>query len=245
MIPMIDLLKSHASVRRYKDVPITDEQFKEVIEAAQHAASSHFVQAYSVIQVKDVDKKEALGKLSNNELQFKTAALSLLFCADLKRGQKAVQIHGKDIVGDTVEDFLVASIDTAILAQNFVVAAESKGYGICYIGGVRNNPKEISELFGLPDYVIPLFGMTVGVPDEQNEVKPRLAVDSIVHVDTYDENKYEKQLEEYDDIFNQYYRQRTNNKKDKTWTETMADFLPKKRREHLKQFVESKGFLKQ
>ncbi|WP_442962136.1 oxygen-insensitive NADPH nitroreductase [Pseudogracilibacillus sp. SE30717A] len=241
---MLELLKAHSSVRKYKDEPISDEVFHRLLHAGQHAASSHFVQAYSVIQVKDSQKKEALGRLSNNEKQFKTAALSLLFCADLKRGQKAVELHEKDIVGDTVEDFVVSIVDTAIFAQNFVIAAESEGYGICYIGGVRNNPAAISDLFNLPDYVFPLFAMTVGVPDEKNEVKPRLPVESVLHVDAYHEDKYEDQLKEYDAIFNEYYRKRTNNKKDLTWTETMADFLPKERRAHLAEFVKSKGYLK-
>ncbi|MEI3612913.1 oxygen-insensitive NADPH nitroreductase [Pseudogracilibacillus sp. SO30301A] len=242
---MLDLLKSHISIRKYKNIPISDEKFKELLHAAQHAASSHFVQAYSVIQVKDPAKVEALGKLSKNERQFETAALSLLFCADLKRGQKAVQLHDKDIIGDTVEDFLVAVIDTALLAQNFVVAAESEGYGICYIGGVRNNPKEISELFKLPDYVIPLFGMTVGVPDQENEVKPRMPVESIIHIDQYDETEQNEQLIAYDKVFNEYYKRRTRNKKDMTWTETMADFWPNKRRAHMKEFIQSKGFLQE
>src|SRR5690606_28965361 len=158
-------------------IPISDDKLKELLHAAHNAASSHIVQAYAVIQVKDPANIEELYKLSNNERQFQTAALSSLFCADLKRGQNADQLHDKDIVVNTVEDFLVATIDTALLARNFVVAAESEGYGICYIGGVRNNPKEISELFELPDYVIPLFGMTVGVPDQENEVKPRMPVD--------------------------------------------------------------------
>ncbi len=240
---MLEILKAHSSVRRYKDEPIPDEVFHRLLHAGQHAASSHFVQAYSVIQVKDPHKKEELGRLSNNELQFKTAALSLLFCADLKRGQKAVEAHNKNIVGGTAEDFVVSIVDTALFAQNFVVAAESEGYGICYIGGVRNNPAAISELFHLPDYVIPLFAMTVGVPDEKNEVKPRLPIESIIHIDGYKEEKYEDQLKEYDVLFNEYYKKRTNNKKDLTWTETMADFLPKERRVHLGEFVRSKGFL--
>src|SRR5690625_5960156 len=120
LIHMIDVLTSHTSVRRYKNEPISDEVFHRLLHAAQHAASSNFVQAYSVIQVTDQKKKDALGKLSKNELQYNTAGLSLLFCADLKRGEKAAQLHEKEIIGATVEDFIVASIDTALFAQNFV-----------------------------------------------------------------------------------------------------------------------------
>lgn len=241
---MLNVLASHKSVRKYTSEPISDEKFQQMLRSAQQASSSNFVQAYSVIQVKDGEKKRELGRLSRNEQQFETAALSLLFCADLKRGEYAVEKYGHQIEGGTLENFVVATIDTALLAQNFVIVAESNGYGICYIGGVRNNPKEISELFSLPNYVIPLFGMTVGVPDEQNEIKPRLPVESIIHVDQYDVAKYESQLKEYDETMKEYYSNRAANQKDMTWSQTMVNFLTEKRRLFLKEFVQSKGFLK-
>ncbi|KKB35102.1 oxygen-insensitive NADPH nitroreductase [Bacillus thermotolerans] len=241
---MLDLLKSHASVRKYTDEPISDETFLELMETAQHAASSHFVQAYSVIRIKDEEKRKKLGELSKNEPQFESAALPLVFCADLKRLEKAVALHGKQIEGSTAENLLVAVIDTALLAQNFVVAAESKGYGICYIGGVRNNPEAISELLELPDYVVPLFGLTVGVPAERNEVKPRLPVQAIVHENSYDEEKYDELLSSYDEKMEEYYSTRATNQKNASWTGGMAAFLSKPRRPYMLEFLQSRGFIK-
>lgn len=240
---MLQLMKAHTTVRKYTDEPISDDTFHQLIEAAQHAASSNFVQAYSVIQVKDETKKSELGRLSRNEYQFSTAALSLIFCADLQRAKQAVEIHGEKMQGGNLENYTVATIDTALFGQNFAIAAESMGYGICYIGGVRNNPTEISELFGLPEYVIPLFGMTVGVPVKRNEVKPRLPVEAMVHEDSYDAEKYAEQLKAYDELTQQYYMRRTNNRKDFTWSETMRDYLSTEKRAHLLEFVQSQGFL--
>lgn len=242
---MIDILKSHTSVRKYTEEQIPKEKLYEMIEAAQHASSSHFVQAYSVIHVTDKKKMEELGKLSQNEYQFKTAPVALLFCADLKRLQYAAKLHDEKLEGGNVESFIVPIVDTAIFAQNFVIAAEAAGYGICYIGGVRNNPKEISELFDLPDYVIPLFGMTIGVPARKNEVKPRLPLEAVVHENRYDETKYDELLKQYDETMREYYLRRTRNKKDLTWTKSMADFVSVERRKHMKEFVQSKGFLQE
>lgn len=240
---VLNLLKSHASVRKYTDEEITDEQFHELLVAAQHAASSNFIQAYSVIQVKDEAKRKRLGELSKNEKQFNSAALSLVFCADLNRLEQATNLHNKSTEAGSLENFIVATVDVSLFAQNFVVAAESKGYGICYIGGVRNNPEAISELLEIPHRVIPLFGMTVGVPAEQNEVKPRLPIENILHIDSYDKTKYLSLLNEYDEIMKKYYNSRTMNKKDITWTETMASFMSTKRRLFMKDFVLSKGLL--
>lgn len=40
-------------------------------------------------------------------------------------------------------------------------------------------------MLALPEYVIPLFGIAVGVPDQQPEIKPRLPLEAV-----YFENRY-------------------------------------------------------
>lgn len=237
-----ELLRSHSSVRKYTGEEITRETVIDLIETAQMAASSHFVQAYSVIWVTDEDKKQKLGELSKNEFQFKTAGASFLFCVDFRRLQAAGQKHGTDIVVDSAENVLVGVADVAIFAQNFVIAAEAQGYGICYIGGARTNPAEISELFNLPESVFPLFAMTIGVPTKKNETKPRLPVAAVLHENIYDEEKYDTLLDEYDQTMEQYYASRSSNQKMSNWTKQMADFLIDQKRPFIKEFLATKGF---
>lgn len=237
-----ELLRAHASVRKYKDYKLPREEVVELVETAQHAASSHFVQAYSVIWVSDEEKREELGRLSKNPTQFATAGAALLMCADFNRLQAAGKIQEKEITIDTVENVIVGTVDVALFAQNLVIAAEDKGYGICYIGGVRNALEEISALFNLPEGVFPLFAVTLGVPDQQNEVKPRLPVEAILHENNYNSDKYEELLKEYDETMKEYYLSRGSNQKVSTWTSQMADFLESPRRLHLRDFLASKGF---
>ncbi len=237
-----ELLRSHTSVRKYTGEEIPRETVIDLIQTAQMAASSHFVQAYSVIWVTDEEKKQKLAKLSNNEFQFQTAGAAFLFCVDFKRLEAAGKKHGVDITVDTAENVLVGVADVSIFAQNFVIAAEAEGYGICYIGGARNNPTEISELFNLPDYVFPLFAMTIGKPTKVNETKPRLPVEAVLHENEYNVEKYDELLDEYDAIMEKYYASRSSNQKLANWTKQMADFLIEQRRPHIKEFLASKGF---
>lgn len=236
------LLRSHSSVRKYTGEEISRETVIDLIETAQMAASSHFVQAYSVIWVTDEEKKQKLGELSKNDFQFKTAGASFLFCVDFKRLQVAGQKHGVDIVADSAENVLVGVADVSLFAQNFVVAAEAEGYGICYIGGARTNPAEISELFDLPDYVFPLFAMTIGTPTKRNETKPRLPVAAVLHENSYNVEQYDQLLDEYDATMESYYASRSSNQKMANWTKQMADFLIDQKRPHIKEFLATKGF---
>ena len=143
---VIELLTAHASVRKYKDMPLSKEDVHELIHAGQHAASSHFVQAYSVIHVTDSAKRDKLAELTKNPKQILSAGAVLIFCTDYCRLEKAAALLGREIDFSHAENVLVGVTDVALFAQNVAVAAESKGYGICYIGGVRNAPEEISEL---------------------------------------------------------------------------------------------------
>lgn len=237
-----ELLRSHSSVRKYTGEPIPKEKVVELVETAQMAASSHFVQAYSLIWVTDEEKKQKLAELTKNEFQFKTAGAAFLFCVDFKRLQVAGQKHGVDITVDTAENLLVGVADVGLFAQNFVIAAEAEGYGICYIGGARNNPAGISELFNLPEHVFPLFAMTIGTPTKRNETKPRLPVAAILHENEYDTDKYTTLLDEYDEIMENYYASRSSNQKMANWTKQMADYLVEQHRPHMKEFLETKGF---
>lgn len=237
-----ELLRKHSSVRKYKDYTLTKEEVSELVETAQHAASSHFIQAYSVIWVSDEQKKEELGRLSKNPTQFETAGAALLLCADFHRLQVAGKLQKTDIVIDTTENVLVGAVDVALFAQNLVIAAEAKGFGICYIGGVRNEPTAISQLFELPTGVFPLFAITLGIPDQQNQVKPRLPVTAILHENNYNSAKYEALLPKYDQTMEDYYKSRGSNQKTANWTNSMAEFLEMPRRPHMAEFLASKGF---
>lgn len=239
---VVELMKAHASVRDYKDQPLTKEQVVELVAAAQMAATSHFVQAYSIVWVTDPDKRTKIGELSSNVNQMETAGAVFLLCADYRRLEHASQMHGEPIVYDLAEQLIVAVTDVGLLAQNLVLAAESKGYGICYIGGVRSNLEEISELAQLPKGVFPVYGLTVGIPNEHNEVKPRLPVEAILHENTYDEEKYATLLPAYDETIQAYYQRRSSNQKSTTWTKQMADFLKAPRRAEITAFLKKQGY---
>jgi len=239
---VFDLLSSHTSIRSYKKKVFSKEEVQELLTVAQHAASSHFVQAYSVIWVTDEQLKKKLGQLSKNPKQMETAGAVFVCCVDFKRLHFAGLMNDTTIVTDTVENLLVGTADVAIFAQNLAIAAESKGYGICYIGGVRNNPNEISEMLNLPDRVFPVFAMTMGVPDELHEVKPRLPVEAILHENSYDSEKYHSLLPAYDKTMEDYYASRGANQKVANWTKSMTDFLKEPRRPHIKKFLKEKGF---
>ena len=245
MNPTIDLMKSHRSIRKFTDREVDDRILEAIIAAAQCAATSHFVQAYTVIRVRDMETRQAIASLAGPQAWVARAPVFLVFCADLNRLEAVCRIHDSAAEKGWAEQFVTATVDVALLAQNVLLAAESLGMGGVFIGGIRNDPQTVCDLLEIPDQAYPVFGMCLGWPAHDPPPKPRLPVEAVMFEDRYPETHDPTVLGEYDRVTNHYYLNRNTNLRDETWTAQMADFMGKVIRPHMKAFLEKKGlFLK-
>ncbi|HBV40669.1 MAG TPA: oxygen-insensitive NADPH nitroreductase, partial [Erwinia sp.] len=167
MTPTIDLLCSHRSIRSFTDQPIGEAERAAIIAAAQGASSSSFLQCSSIIRITDKAMRAKLVELTGGQKYVGQAAEFWVFCADFNRHQ---QICPEAQLG-LAEQLLLGCVDTALMGQNALVAAESLGLGGVYIGGIRNGIAEVTELLGLPKFVLPLFGLCLGWPEQTPQLK--------------------------------------------------------------------------
>ena len=247
MNPTMDLLSSHRSVRKFIDKPIEESLFQTIVKAAQCAATSSHVQAYTIIRVKDKENRKQIADLAGPQVWVEQAPIFLVFCADLTRLESACHQHKLGAETGWAEQFVVATVDTALVAQNLMVAAESLGLGGVFIGGIRNDPEKVCELLDIPENAYPVFGMCLGYPDQTPGIKPRLPIDLVLREDSFsgiglEKKASEKSLDAYDQTCRDYYLNRDSNLKDQTWSRQMADFMGKVTRPHMKSFLEKKGF---
>ena len=83
MNDVIELLKSHRSIRKFSDRQIPRELLIELIQAGQGAATSSHVQAYTVIHVKNQANREQIAELAGG--QGYIATLSLIHISEPTR----------------------------------------------------------------------------------------------------------------------------------------------------------------
>ena len=195
--PTIDLMYRHGSARKYKGDSVPVELLETVVAAAQRGSTSSNLQVVSAVAVTDPAKRQRLAEICGQE-HVAQAPVVLVWCADLRRLDRACELRGCSQVTEYVENFLVCVLDVGIAAQNGGLAAESLGLGICYLGSIRNNPQGVIDLLGLPRLVFPVVGMTVGWPAAPPPVRPRLAVSAILHWEAYDPAPRDAALHEYD-----------------------------------------------
>ena len=233
MTETIKLMKAHTSVRRFKEQEIPQADLNEILTAAQMASSWKNFQSYSVIVVRSQEKKDALFEFVPQEAIRQSAAF-LLFVGDLNRAEKGTRLHTDVFQPQGVEGLLITSVDAALAGQNTLLAAESLGYGGVIIGLVRYKSVELAELFKLPDYTYPVFGIALGVPNQKHDVKPRLPLENVVFEEEYQEQSTED-IEAYDRVQTEYAGARATT----TWSQRLAEQFgnpePSSTRENLEQ----------
>ena len=239
MNPTLELLRGHRTIRRYTEEPVEEAHVRAAVEAGQRASTSSVVQAYTLIRVRDPGTRERLVALTGGQEKVARAGAFFVVCGDTRRHRLVCADEGAGYDA-RLEAFLVAVVDASLFAQNVCVAFESLGYGICYVGGLRNDLDAVDRLLELPAGVYPLYGLCVGRPAEEPLERPRLPLDAVLVEERYpDDATLRAHLEAHEATVRAYYDRR--GLEGRTWKAGIAAALSTPRREALAAFYARKG----
>ena len=139
-----------------------------------------------------------IAELCGGQKHIAQADAFVFVLVDFHRGVYASDSLGKrNIAPKSADGILVGAVDAGIVVNALQTAALALGYGSTVIGAIRKETKEFIKMLGLPEYVFPIVGSTLGVPVERKltRVKPRVPLDTFVFEDTYDAKKVEEGVE--------------------------------------------------
>ncbi len=221
----------HRSRRAFRPDPVPQAQLERLVDAARHASTSSFIQAYAVVAVRDPALKAECARLCAAQEHIVQAPVFLAICADLHRLAAACGEHGTPLQSQSFELFLQATVDAALLGQNLQLAAEAEALGACMIGAARDHPLELAAVLGLPPHAYVVFGMAIGVPADDPIARGRMPLSGVLHHDRYDGAAATAALASADDAMRAWAR-RTNAERGgyrgrpvneiKGWTDRMA-----------------------
>ncbi|CAM3084732.1 oxygen-insensitive NADPH nitroreductase [Lactiplantibacillus plajomi] len=244
MNPTIQTLMNHVSVRDFEATPLTAKETSQLVAAAQMASTSSYQQAYSIIGVTTPALKAKIAKLAGDQPFVAGGESLFIFCADQYRNHQLAEQSGVDVADALAgsDAMIVATVDAALAAQNMVIAAESKGLGACYVGGIRDGISAISELLELPKGVYPVFGLVIGHPKTRNAPKPRLPQAAVYHENHYQADKLSL-VNDYDRATAAYYDQRSGHPVNRSWSKTALNSYVAHPRQHMRDYLHHQGFM--
>ena len=143
-----------------------------------------------------------------------------IFLSDYNKISVAAKAKGMSNPGfeNTADGLMVGVIDASLAMMSAIVAANSRGLGTCPIGYARTaNPKAISDVLGLPKGVFVVCALTIGVPRELPDLKPKQSEDLLIFKDKYGTDNMAEKLLDYDREFTEYHANRSGNTSDEDW----------------------------
>ena len=177
-----------------------------------------------MITVQDQAKLKRIAELAGNQTHIANCSHYLVFCLDLTK-----LMHFTELKPPFGLKFLIGGLnDCSMCCQNALVAAEAQGLGGVVVGGYKRGIAEVSQMLKLPQGVIPLLSLCLGVPDPEyeEEQKPRLPRHWVFMDEEFHDPYNADELKAYDAEMQRYYQNRRYNQSSDTWTQASTAMLP-------------------
>ena len=144
-------IKGRRSVRSFTNQPVDKEMLLKLLEAAVWAPSAGNSQTWRFVIVTEEAMMKKIKMVSPGLLGNPPAVI--VIAQDM-----ALSKHKSGQMGPET----LTKMDSAMAAQNIMLAAHTMGLGTCAIGSFH--PGALAKLLGMPEQIVPHLMVTVGHP---------------------------------------------------------------------------------
>lgn len=165
-----DNIMSRVSVREFTGGKISADQIDTLLRAAMAAPSAINKQPWAFIVVTEDSLIARLGEALPYSRCSNHPGCAIIPCGDLSKA-----IEGE------LGAFWINDVSAA--TENLLLAAHSMGLGAVWTGlhPDMQRVKTVQEMLGLPEHIIPLCIVPIGIPAEQPAVKDKYNAANIHH----------------------------------------------------------------
>ncbi len=162
MNPALKTIFSRKSVRAYKNTPVPDETFTLLVKAGMAAPTAVDKRPWEFVIITDRPLLKQLAAALPYARMAEQSAGVIIVSGDIER-----QFGGPD------SQFWI--MDCSAATENILLAAESLGLGAVWTAVYPDNGRvaAIRKILGMPDRIIPLSLIPVGVPEGNPKPKDK------------------------------------------------------------------------
>jgi nitroreductase len=160
-----EAIHTRRSIREYQDKPISEELIVEILKAAMAAPSARNQQPWEFVVITDPDVRKKIPAVCQFAQMVVHAPLAILVCGNLQR--------------ETAQGYWV--IDCSAAIQNMLLATHALGLGAVWTGVYPREERMdgLTELFNLPEHVLPHSLVVFGYPAQQPPQQDRFKAERI------------------------------------------------------------------
>lgn len=239
-----ETLLNRRSIRRFEREAITEEQLNYIYEVIRNTPTSYNGQQFTVIDIDDQALKEQLYEIIGQK-QIKTCNRFMAFCVDYNRIGSFAKSEGVEMPAfqNTMDGAIVGIVDATLAMMSAVAAAGSIGLGCCCIGYARTaNPAAVAELLKLPKGVFVVCGLSLGVPREMPDMKPKMPSSLLIHNNYYRQDDMTAELTAYDKVIREFNATRAGGTSDNDWLRHILSYYTAAMDYEMLEAIKKQGF---
>jgi nitroreductase len=161
----LEAIFTRRSIRAYTGEAITDEQLHTILRAGFSAPTAMNKRPWHFIVMRDADTLQKITTFHPYSKMLPKAGCGILVCGDLNLSSS--------------EYFLAEDCSAAM--ENMLLAAHALDLGAVWMGVFPRDERmqPLRELLALPEHVLPIGLMAVGVPAESRDAPDRFEAEKV------------------------------------------------------------------
>lgn len=167
---IFEAIKQRHSVRAYQQREVEAEKLQRILEAANNSPSAGNRQAYEIVLVRDVERKQQLVKAAWDQTFVAEAPVVLVFLAAPDRNRDRYAERGAQLY--CVQDATIACAYAELVAT-------ALGLSCCWVGAYDD--AAVAAAVGATGTLRPVAVLPIGYAAEQPPARPRRALSDLVH----------------------------------------------------------------
>lgn len=159
---ILENIQTRVSVRHFTGEKILQADVEKLLRAAMAAPSAVNKQPWAFLVISDQQLLDKIGEDMPASRCGNGAAVAIVLCGDM---DKALEGEAREYWAQ----------DVSAATENLLLAAHGMGLGAVWSGiyPISERVKYYQELLGMPEHIVPLCIVPVGVPAEQPAVKEK------------------------------------------------------------------------
>jgi len=173
-LEFFETVKTRRSIRAFARDEVSEDEIKQLLDAARLAPSAGNLQPWSFVIVKNDKIKHKLAEAALNQSFIEEAPVVIVVLADFNRSKLRYGNRGAN---------LYCIQDTAAATQNILLAAVALGLGACWVGAFQEDL--VRFVLRVPEGFRPVAIVPIGRPSEKPISPKKLSLAEIVHYETF------------------------------------------------------------
>ena len=174
----LDVIMTRTSIRSFTGEPVSREQLETILKAGMAAPSAINIQPWRFVVLTEREKIDALFGEGRMGKTFGTAGAVIIVCGQTTEMRKP---FGQPDAPEEEWENIFWYEDCSAATENILLAAHALGLGAVWTAGypAMERIAPLSAVLGLPEKVVPLCIIPIGVPAETPTPKDKWKPENI------------------------------------------------------------------